>query len=546
MSLFQPLLFITAALSTVVSAQKPTFADGTSLASPVPRPTDLNAISVSATPSNSGGAIPESFVSYSIEFAFFPDFAGNSSQPNDFSNNLLESVREYMGTKPYIRVGGNTQDYALYDASLDVATNGIYIPSISTDYPVILSIGPSFFESYSTWPDTKFIHGFNLAKNTTAARESLLTTVPLACKALSDGKLLYWELGNEPDLYKTSAQGHTRPPSWDESDFVTEWKNGTAAIKDTMANACPDMVSASMFQWIAPSFAGTSNSLNPITTWKDGLDTASDIVLFSSHNYIGSATQPGITLQGTLMNHTSTVTSVSKQNAEANALATAGMTIPFILGETNSLSNEGTPGLSNVFGAALWGVDLSLYCAATGIKRVHMHQGTNYRYQSWQPIETDKTSMGTKAPFYGNVAVAASLGDLTAGGVEVQHIPMSKETEAVYAIYANNTLARVMVINMMEYNYTAESTNTRPHVAYNFTVPTSCAGNGIVQRLLANGSDAITGITFNGRSYNYEVAQGKAHIMGNVTKDEIVWVGKDGIFSVNVPWSSAALVQLSC
>src|SRR5882757_2924750 len=103
-------------------------------------------------------------------------------------------------------------------------------------------------------------------------------------------------------------------------------------------------------------------------------------------SYIGGATQPGVTLQGTLMNHTSIVLSVAKHLNESNLLASAGL--PYILGETNSLYNEGAPGLSNSFGAALWGVDFNLYCAATGIRRVHMHQGTNYRYASWQPIQT--------------------------------------------------------------------------------------------------------------------------------------------------------------
>jgi hypothetical protein len=95
------------------------------------------------------------------------------------------------------------------------------------------------------------------------------------------------------------------------------------------------------------------------------------------------------------MNHTSTVISVNKHLNESSLLAYTGRR--YILGETNSLYHQGAPGLSNSFGAALWGVDFNLYCAATGIARVHMHQGTNYRYQSWQPIETDLASKGTKA-----------------------------------------------------------------------------------------------------------------------------------------------------
>ena len=105
MALLRSLLIATVlstALSAVARAQAP-------LGSPFTRRTDLNAIPVNPTPSNASGPLLQSFVSYSIEFAFFPDYAGNASYPNDFSDNLLESISAFSGTKPYIRVGGNTQ-----------------------------------------------------------------------------------------------------------------------------------------------------------------------------------------------------------------------------------------------------------------------------------------------------------------------------------------------------------------------------------------------------------------------------------------------------
>lgn len=91
-------------------------------------------------------------------------------------------------------------------------------PAKSPDYPTTLTIGPSYFESYLTWPDTKFVHGFNLGRNSTVARQGLIDSVPYVCKALEGGKLLHWELGNEPDLFKTSAQGPVRPANWTEQD----------------------------------------------------------------------------------------------------------------------------------------------------------------------------------------------------------------------------------------------------------------------------------------------------------------------------------------
>ncbi len=210
---------------------------------------------------------------------------GNSSWPNTFSNNLLNNLGNLTGTKPYIRVGGNTQDYALYNSSLETAINGTYNFTRSKDYPTTIFIGPSYFDSYSTWPDTKFIHGFNLGlggKNSVGF-ETLLETVPLACKALSNGRLLWWEYGNEPDLYSTSAQGPVRPLSWNESEYVSQWLNGTNAVKSQLTKYCPDMVTNDTYGYLAPSFAGTKNHLNPLVTWRVGLDTDQDIKLISSH-----------------------------------------------------------------------------------------------------------------------------------------------------------------------------------------------------------------------------------------------------------------------
>lgn len=176
------------------------------------------------------------------------------------------------------------RDYATFDPNLKSATNGTYT-SVSTDYPRILSIGPSFFESYQTWPDVQFIHGFNLAKNDSAAFTNIRTSISYACDALAKNKLLAWEMGNEPDLYKTSAQGIVRPASWSEVDYVKEWAARIAVVKDELKQKCGDeWVNSQKFKWITPSFAGTKNSLDALKAWNAGLDTNSgNIAQFSSH-----------------------------------------------------------------------------------------------------------------------------------------------------------------------------------------------------------------------------------------------------------------------
>ncbi|EHY59101.1 hypothetical protein HRR83_001629 [Exophiala dermatitidis] len=523
----------------------------------------LGAVPVSLSPPpNASEPLLESFVSFSIEFASFPDFAGNSSHPNNFSYNLLTNLGKLQGSNPIIRVGGNTQDYATFNASQEAALIGTFDYSRSRDYPTTISIGPAYFDSYSTWPGLTYIHGFNMGKNGTVGHDTLVGTVPLVCKALDTNKLAYWQLGNEPDLFKTSAQGPVRPAWWNEADYVEEWLNKTRTIRQLVEQNCPEVLSSGRFRFYAPSFAGTSNSLNLITTWTAGLDADNDIAFIDSHNYIGGATQPGVTLQGTLMNHTSTVLSVAKHLNESNILRASGSQLPYILGETNSLYNEGAPGLSNSFGAALWGVDFNLYCAATGIKRVHMHQGTNYRYASWQPVQTVNESLGTKAPYYGNVMVATFLGDLNAGkNVTIGDIELGGEPSiyhSAYAAYVDGRLKRIAVIQMRAYNYTTTDTeqSARPNESFSFHLPSSTGGGegeeesssavkGIrVQRLLANGSDAITGITFDGSSYNYELDAGRPVLLNNVTRGEVLQVDEEGVVTVDVPWSSAAILSL--
>lgn len=263
-------------------------------------------------------------------------------------------------------------------------------------------------------------------------------------------------------------------------------------------------------------------------------------------SYIGGATQPGVTLQGTLMNHTKTVQSISAQTNLSSHLAYTG--IPFILGETNSLYNQGKPGLSNAFGAALWGVDFNLWCASQGIRRVHMHMGTDYRYASWQPIQTDKTSIGTKPPYYGNIVVAAMMGNLLKSEVQIANIPLESQFEAAYAAYVDKTLERIAVINMREYNYTVNGTTdipnpvARPSQTYSFQIPSGLGKQATIQRLYANGSDAISGITWDGLSYNWELNEGKPVRLQNVTVGEKVKV-KNGQVSVKVQDSTAVILN---
>jgi len=88
----------------------------------------------------------------------------------------------------------------------------------------------------------------------------------------------------------------------------------------------------------------------------------------------------------------------------------------------------------------------------------------------------------------------------------------------------------------------------RGSLNYTFTLPEGCGGSSDqvkVARLMGNGSDAVSGITFAGVSYNYELAGGTPVVLKNVTGLEVVGIqqgGKVGI--IQVPDSSAVVLEL--
>lgn len=62
------------------------------------------------------------------------------------------------------------------------------------------------------------------------------------------------------------------------------------------------------------------------------------------------------------MNHTAVVGSIGAHLQLKDNISHYGL--PYILGESNSISGQGVDGITDVFGSALWVVDYSLWAAA--------------------------------------------------------------------------------------------------------------------------------------------------------------------------------------
>lgn len=142
-----------------------------------------------------------------------------------------------------------------------------------------MTIGPSFFSSYGTFPGTKYIAGLNLATNATSGIETRQNEASLILKALGSSLELF-EIGNEPDLF---IYWNRRPASWNVSDYVEEWLNASEVVDAEVGKSKAEEIG-----YFAPSFAGTDvgsgpNTMAPLAAFGHGLNANKIIKQLSGH-----------------------------------------------------------------------------------------------------------------------------------------------------------------------------------------------------------------------------------------------------------------------
>ncbi|KAJ6439384.1 glycoside hydrolase family 79 [Purpureocillium lavendulum] len=497
----------------------------------------LLALPVSLAASQGAGLF-SSYVSLSIELIGFPQWAGTRDSRNEFSNNLIDNLVKAQGSPLVVRVGGNSatedSDRAIFDSSLTTPTAA---SCKNADPGAWQCIGPRFFDSYGAFPQgTRYSHNFNLATWNSSGFHTLEATVPLACEALR-GQLAFFEVGNEPDLYI----GSRRAQDYSVSQYVSEWTNTTARFEAYLREACPDMAGDMAVKYMFPSVSSPGSRLRVPDMFSAAAaagDTAAveRVTQVSVHNYMGGATQPGVTLQATLMNHTAVTASIGRHVAYAQAIA-AHTPADYVIGEHNSLYGGGAAGLSDVFGAALWGMDFSLFAASTGvIKRLHFHQSVGSPYAAWSPV----SPMQTKPPYYGKLAAGTFLAG--ADKLQVKTLPLGSgsdgDVDSGYGAYVNGDLRRVAVLNLREF----DSGSQGRRGSQKYTIKVAPRSSWVVKRLTAPGARDQTNITFNGFAYE-AASQGTPVRVAGRTTDERVKADGSGNILVTVADSEAVVME---
>jgi hypothetical protein len=239
------------------------------------------------------------------------------------------------------------------------------------------------------------------------------------------------------------------------------------------------------------------------------------------------------TIAYNLLNHTHTTSILYYHEYLGNY--TVSQNIPYVLGETNSVSCQGLAGVSDVFAASLWSVDYIMYIATLHVQRVFFHMGTPYRYSAWQPIEHNGTAAGVKALYYGNLFTARAL----AGGGKKVTVLVNETSFTAYGIWDSpttscqqggqgDTLTGLVVVNMQVWNSTMAG--ERPYEAVQ--LPDGFA-EARVLRMTSPGVDVAENITVGGQWVG-----GDGTIMGALVEEKV-----NGV-KVLVGAGEAVLVQI--
>jgi len=390
-----------------------------------------------------------------------------------------------------LRIGGNTSERTVWASGRTAGPESIPVTPDAIDRlaATLRALG---------W---KLIYGLNLARGTPEAAAEEAAYVAYALGPL----LLALQIGNEPDGF--GRWTGVRPPGYDFAAFLAEWMRFAVAIRARVTNALfagPDVAAAP--EWV-PAFA---------TAAPPGL------VLLTQHHYAeGPAGDPRVTLPRLLQTSGDIEPSLQR-------LAETGRDarLPYRIAETNSVFNEGEPGVSDTLGAALWGLDLMLRCAAAGCAGVNFHAGDHNlqprRNKAYTPIVRGPDRRLRAAPLYYGMLMFAQAGR---GSLVPVRIEVGPASLSAYAVRGADGGVRICLINKESHG------TVRVELA-----PGRRFGGASVLRLIGPAIDATTGITLGGAAVD-EAGQ------WTPTRSDSLDVAADAL-ALELPAASAALVEL--
>ncbi|KAF5353264.1 hypothetical protein D9756_008029 [Leucocoprinus leucothites] len=420
---------------------------------PPPVPTDLNRnfpvqLVNGGTP---GASIPQTgqFFGFSIEMSVVNQVLGkNASFIQVPFLNLMANIAQRAGGVR-IRVGGNTQETATLAANtpdgriLEKNLTGVTNP---TQTPPLV-ITPGFLYLMANVSSLVNVHWFIGIPFFDLTNPNL--DIAVQGQQILGETMIGIQVGNEPDLYV--AHGH-RPQGYGPIDYLNEFGVVVNAMNNDANAKNRDLL-------IGPNVA---TQWTPEQVWDTGFvnDYSQNLVSLAVERYpsdncfaqygVGTPRDPQ-EMFPTYLTHASGQSIVSSYLNSTIYAQQVGK--PFVMFETNTASCGGFPGISDSFGAALWGVDYALTMAYSNFTGALFHVGgQNVYYNPFTPPPTNQSDFHqwTVGPiYYSSLVLAEALGASNQSQVLDLQANNGYQYTPGFAIYENGNPVRVVLINFV-------------------------------------------------------------------------------------------------
>jgi hypothetical protein len=297
------------------------------------------------------------------------DYAGFSyetmqlADPSFFAPDNYELIALFrnLSASGVLRIGGNSSEFCWWKTHADQspppipasARNGQnWMPHTLTAIEPVAIDRLQAFLGATGW---KAIYGLNLGTGTPerAAEEAAYVARVLG------SRLLYFQIGNEPEFYRDANNG-LRSPDWDFEKYLAQWTSFAKAVLAAVPDAQfggPDV--GSNASWVV-RFAEQAPKIFP-----------GHIAACTGHYYAeGPPDSPRVTVARLLATDPRIDRDMTMIMQAANQTG-----IGFRMTEGNSCYRGGKPGMSNAFCSALWAADYMLHLASYGCVGVNLHGG---------------------------------------------------------------------------------------------------------------------------------------------------------------------------
>ncbi|KAJ7494595.1 glycoside hydrolase family 79 protein [Mycena galericulata] len=442
-----------------------------------------------AAPSDAS-EVDGNLVSLSIEQDRWLDWSGNTSR-NSFFFNTLDNLVALTGDAPTIRIGADSEDHTNFASDVPFVQQAFPPPTTTVPYPEATSIvaGPGFYNAAKFLPSGKVCTGVTWGVN-------------------FGGKNLTATFLETQAIVNAFASSSVRDAGI-TLDFL-EWITFATNMTKTANLASPG---SDTNIW-GGAFAGSSHSttgFSPQGIFANGIldsEPGAFITTISQHHYSGSFCSGNGGLLQDLMTKSTIRSNLSSFTPDIEA--TQAKNLDYLLGETNSYSCHGAPGVSNTAGASLWTLDYALFASQIGISRAFFHDGIGYKYNLIQPVVLTRSTLNgstlavpeqphVQPQYYAAIIAAEAIGD-SGDTRSVVELNINNPRISGYAFYEGKALKRAVFINSLAF-LEGQTNRTSVHLDLSFTGSGTQPTTFSVKRLIIGYADDVANLTWGGQTY---------------------------------------------